>query len=179
MRRLRFGFVLMVGAVALSSCANDLRLSADVDYRGTTCSGLGREFGRYLNSEILHIQKTGEPRYVVTEREGLPVIRDILDKVDDPTPANSDSLIFHAPAGLLVELGKVIRARDLACTAEQLAAASDAQVSKEVKATLFEDLPPPAADPQTAAGWDQWWRVYGGIAVSAPAAPPRTDGSRP
>ncbi len=168
---------MMVG-VTLSACSSNLRLSADVDYRSKTCSGLGREFGRYLDTEIRHIEKTGEPRYVVARRSGPPIIRDILDMADNPTPEDEFSLIFFAPAGHLLELGKVIRKLDLTCSAEQLAAASDGEVSEEVKATLLRDFRPPD-DPQRPGTWEEWWQQRGSIAVSTPLPPPGTGGSAP
>ena len=180
MPRVRLGLGLAILGLVFAACSSNVKLSADVDYRGTTCTALGREFGRYLDSEILHIQKTGEPKYLVTRRSGVPVVRDILDRVDNPTPKDEFSLLFFAPVGHLLELGEVIRDRDLPCTTEQLAKASDPEVSEAVKATLLESLrQAPPGQPETAATWLDWWRIHGGTAVSTPVTPPGTEGSAP
>ena len=164
----------------VGGCSSNLRVSADVDYRGKTCAALGREFGRYLNTEILHIEETGEPKYVVAQRSGPPVIRDVLDMVNNPTPDDEYSLVFFAPVGHLLELGEVIRARELPCTAEQLARASEGEISEEVKATLLRDFQTaPPGELQRPGTWEEWWRTFGNTAVSTPTTPPGTEGSAP
>ena len=166
--------VLLVGLLA-GACSNDLRLSAHVEYKAKTCAGLGEEFGRYLDAEVAHIEKTGEPRYFKAERSGQPpVVRDILGLADSGTPKDKFSLLFFAPVGHMLELGKAIRARQLSCSAEELAAASEGEVSQGVQESLLERLQPqtpgaPAAEADQT--WVDWWEAYGGAAVSDP--PPR------
>lgn len=173
----------LVAVVALfatvSACSSNLDLSADVEYRSDTCAGLGREFGRYLDDEIRHIEERGEAKYVVAQRDGLPVIRDLLDAADDPAPEDERSLLFFAPVGHLLELGEVIRDRELPCTTQEMAAASDGEVSDKVKATLLRNVQLPPPDSERAPTWEDWWRLYGGTAVSTPAIPPGTGVSRP
>ena len=169
--------VCVLAGVLVGACSNNLTLSADVDYRGKTCAGLGREFGRYLDTDVAHIERTGEARYFKAERSGQPpVVRDILGIADSGTPDDKLSLLFLAPVGHMRELGEAIRARELSCSSEELAAASERELSEDVKATLLGSLQPQAADP-TAPGADQtwagWWELYGGAAVSAPPERPQ------
>ena len=176
-RRAQVSAAAVLVIALCGACSNELSLSANVDYRTNSCAGLGREFGRYLDAEIAHIEKTGEAKYFVAERTGQPpLIRDVLSGSDSGVPEDKLSLVFVAPAGHLRELGEAITARDLDCSAEDLATASENEISDKVKERLLDGLQPPASGPAGSKAdktWADWWEVYGPVAVSAPQPRPK------
>lgn len=144
--------------LGLTGCSNSIDLSADVEYRATDCDGLGHEFGRYLDADIRHIVETGEPRYFVARRRHPPVLREVLAIADTGMPEDEQSLLFMAPIGHIYAYGEAVRERGLACTADQLIASSDQEVSAETKAVLTGGIQHQPAGP--ARTWEDWWETH-------------------